>query len=219
MDFPHVIFGIDPSLNGTGLCVLKDSRPVFQGTIGHKTIDGYGRLTDIRKTIMEILDIHQPTLVQLEGLSLGSNMNSVVTAAEISGCIKQLLDQYGFGFGQQAVKEHPKACLVVSPMTMKKFCLGHGNIEKDERYLLKILETININFPDSNQADAYMHATMAGIVAQVMRGEVPLSNLPIHQQESLISERRAKHILKMGKTKAMKQPDDKRVLCIDDFNP
>ena len=218
MLFPDPVLGIDQSMNGTGICVLKAGKPVLLETLSFEAEDGYKRLTSIRDRLTEILYQWSPTLIQMEGLSMGSNMNSVVTGAELGGVIKELLSAKGYGFGKQAVKGD-KACLVVSPMTMKKFCLGHGNIQKDERYLLTVLEILKINFVDSNQADAYMHAWMGGIVAQVVAGAVPLSNLPVVQQEALVNERTAKRILKMGKTKAMKQPDELRVQCIDDFNP
>ncbi len=94
-------------------------------------------------------------------------------------------------------------------MSMKKFVLGKGNVQKDTSYLLKIFDAIHQRFANDNEADAYMHAWQSTMVVQVLRGKVAISNLTNAQQEALISKG-VKHIKGMSIAKAMKLDDDEK---------
>jgi len=75
---------------------------------------------------------------------------------------------------------------------MKKWVLGHGNIKKDTGYLMKVMAKTGMQFPDDNQADAYMHAVTLRAVFMLADGEMEVEGLTEAQTECFFSAKRMK---------------------------
>jgi Holliday junction resolvasome RuvABC endonuclease subunit len=204
--------GIDQSLTGTGLCVLEDGRLVYQELITTEGMVGHARLAHILERIESIVHANDPDVIQLEDYSMGPSGETAIKLIELGGLIKYALAMLGYHVGSEAIEAGGHALLVISAMSMKKFVLGKGNVQKDTSYLLTVMEKVGQRFENDNLADAYMHAWMATLVVQVLRGKVPISNLTNPQQEAMIS-RGVKKQKGLSIAKAMKLNDeDKRKL-------
>lgn len=208
------VIAVDQSLTGTAFAGLEDGKQFLLETVKHdESVRGFERIERILKRMRSILEEHKPLIFVMEDYSGGANVNTMIPLVELGGCIKLTLHQTGYQTGREAVLRGSKVLLIQSVQSMKKFMLGHGTVSKDSSYLLKVYQRLHIAFEDDNQADAYMHAQMAGLVYKVTRGELPISNLSSVQQEAIISRGvRAKSGMSMAK--AMKLPDkDKLALA------
>lgn len=222
--------GIDSSLTGTGLCGLDDeSGPLarYQVTVSHPpSVVGMERIWSIVSAIAAIVDEWKPDLIVMEEYAINAANTSCLTRlAELGGAIKVDCHQRGYEMGYGTwrnklekerawVSTRSAAKLFVSQprMSMTKFILGRGNIVKDpgkiDVYLAEVARCTGHQFPDDNQADAYMHAMMASMLVGVTRGKMPISNLLEHQQASLLDRVRPKG---MSLRKALKLSDDEKL--------
>lgn len=224
-----VVLGIDLSIRGTGLCLL-DGESVEPPVLETLSLEDFSERECVMKIVSRVLAIvleRGPNLVAIEDYAMGSaDTNNITRLAEIGGVIKWELQKAGFAFGygtarNKADRDVARATtltaqrlLVLQPSsTMKSFCLGKGNVPKDTRYLLTVKEQMGIHFTDDNQADAYMHAYMAGLVVAVLRGQIPIGNLPEKSQHALI-ERARKKTKGISEKKAMKLSDEEKFKLI-----
>ncbi|MCL2640304.1 MAG: crossover junction endodeoxyribonuclease RuvC [Phycisphaerales bacterium] len=203
------IYALDLSLASTGHCLLNDGQIVVLETI--KTTDDmtlYQRIEKIVTRVMQVATEHTPNVVVIEEYAFTASTNTITKLAELAGVVKyHLLVGLGYHEGHDALIEAKKTLCIQTQSQMKKFCLANGATKKDSRYLLEVFDRIKRRFEDDNQADAYMHAWMAGIVVGVLRGNITISDLPLHQQEALIAggARRQKGL---SIAKAMKLPEE-----------
>jgi hypothetical protein len=128
-------------------------------------------------------------VISREGYSFASKGRSVFNLGELGGCIDLTLYR----------SEIPNfvSYYVLPPTVVKKFCLGSGSIKKDSGYLLKVYNKFGTEFPDDNQADAFMIATtlLAFIKAScIQKGqlngfdhEVYFNSLSVVEKEALLS--------------------------------
>lgn len=202
--------GIDQSINHTGLCLLVAGKPVVLESIDLEKLDGFARQATIVDRIEAIVDEHRPTIIVMEDYARQAHSSSIIPLVELGGCIKMAAHRRGYGFTREDRLHAERVFMVQNQSQMKKFVLGDGSISKDEAYLLKILNKINLQFQDSNQADAYMHAWMSVLVLAVMRGYVTIDSLPSYQQEALISGG-AKRRKGLSLSKAMKLPVEEKI--------
>ena len=218
--------GIDPSKNGTGLCLLDDesvsSEPVLLEYVAVGERFGIARSATIADRVAEIIDTHQPHLIAMEGYAFGAPSSTIAQLCEIGGMIKLIAHRAGYDFGygtgqnrreREAAREATltsRQLFVTQTVTqMKKFCLGAGNVSKDPRYLLTVFKAMGREFESDDFADAYMHAWMAQIVLEVLRGNIEISHLYRYQQEALISAG-VKQRSGLSLAKAMKLPDEQK---------
>ena len=205
------VYALDLSLAGTGHCLLRDGEIVVLETI-HTTdaMTLYQRIEKIFTRITAVIAEHEPNVIVTEDYAFTASTNTITKLAELAGVIKyHLLVNLGYSEGHDALAKAAKAFCTQTQSQMKKFCLANGATKKDSRYLLEVFDRIKRRFDDDNQADAYMHAWMAGIVVGVLRGNVTISDLPSHQQEALISGgvRKQKGL---SIAKAMKLPEEEK---------
>lgn len=205
------VIACDQSLTGTAIAGLENGKKFMLETIRHdESVKGFARVERILERVRSILTEHQPDIFVLEDYSVGANVMTAIGLIELGGCIKLVARQLGYQQGRDHILRGEKVMIIQSAQEMKKFNLGLGNVCKDTSYLLKVHQKLHVVFDDDNQADAYMHAVMAGLVYRVTRGEVPISNLTVAQQEALISRgARAKKGLSLPK--AMKMSDKEKL--------
>jgi crossover junction endodeoxyribonuclease RuvC len=139
------IIGLDLSLTGTGIVVLRDSRIVYQELVTTKpgTTD-MQRIITIMNQITEVLTTYAgpDCLVVIEGPSYGSNTSSIHTLGKLAGVVELSLVLRNITY------------LIVPPTSLKKLITGKGNAKK-EQMLLQIYKKYGIEFHDNNLADAF----------------------------------------------------------------
>ena len=137
--------GLDLSLTGTGVVVLKDNskKPIVAKCIKTKNLRGGERLAYIWQEIHQILDMGWESAVVIEGYSYGSiNRGLPFQIGELGGVVRERLTHYRLLY------------TVVPPTTLKKFITGHGNAKKPE--VMKIVQNRwGFETKDNNIADAY----------------------------------------------------------------
>jgi len=140
--------GIDLSLTATGFLVLDSNGGVVHqeiiSTNSKQLIED--RISYITNKILSSL--RREDRIFIEGLSFGSQGNSLMELAGLHYYLRTHLKQKGFTFK------------VISPSSLKKFMTGKGNCKKD-LVLLNVYKKFGVEFCDSNLADAYVLARMA----------------------------------------------------------
>lgn len=224
------IFAIDQSMSATGLCMLDDEctdpKPSVLETIDASKLVGFERQKKIIDRVLGLISTHTPDLVVFEGYSFGSRTNNITQIAELIGPIKFVMQNelgYHPGYGMSGNKAEYEICrrntataerLMVAQASgsMKKFCLGAGGTQKDTSYLLTVFQRLSMQFDDDNQADAYMHAWMAGQLLGAARGQIHMSNFSKMQQDVVIrAVVGSKHLPKgLSITRVMKLSDDEK---------
>lgn len=144
--------GLDLSLTGTGVTILKDSTHVCSTTIRSRppkvaTPEAeIERLNIIIESVVEYLKKglgEAPRLVVIEGLAFSArNTTAVMQLAGLSYMTRSRLLKEEWPF------------LVVAPTTLKKYITGKGNSPK-ELMLLEVYRRYGIAFLDNNQCDSF----------------------------------------------------------------
>jgi len=204
-----VVLGVDQSINGTGLCVLKDASPVLLKTVKQDASMGFARFDNICREIETIISTHQPNIVVAEECTGHNHSASLMGLVELLGCIKLTVYRLGYRADREAYLKGDKVFVCQNQSSMKKFCLGSGSVKKDSGYLLSVFQRMHVQFEDDNQADAYMHAWMVEIVRGVVCGDIDIDDLPTHQQETLIA-RGVKSRKGLSMTRAMKMSAEEK---------
>jgi Holliday junction resolvasome RuvABC endonuclease subunit len=205
-----IVLGIDQSLTGTGLAVVEDHKLVESRTIDSSDYKGMDRLNYVCEQVEQVVRDRQPHIIAIEDYARQvRNSQALIPLVELGGCIKWSLYDLDYETGNHAIRAGVKVLMVQNQSQMKKFCLGSGNVQKDSSYLLRVFERFSIRFADDNQADAFMHATMASLVYHAIQGKLQIANLPRNQQEVLISSA-IKHRKGLSLTKALKLPDEEK---------
>lgn len=172
---PRCYAGIDPSLTGTGICVLMDGDKPFLRTIAttpktHPVI--FERIDHIVGEISDVLfreySFRPDYSICIERPFVSpQNMNSQQNLIVLSYLIREELYRCRMPYRD------------VSPMTLKKFVCGKGKAEKS-MMLMRVYQNWDISAGDDNQADACGLAHMAKAVDAVM-GKVDRKTWPQYQ--------------------------------------
>lgn len=147
----NTIIGIDQSLTGTGVSVLKKNKVSYSDVIKTADMRGMERLDYICKSLVKIIEeqtsLGEEIIVVREGYSYGSfKSSSVFELGELGGIIDMMF-----------YHSDRKVSLYVLPPTLWKLMVfGCGNVKKDTQYLLKAYDVTGIKFSDDNIADSYM---------------------------------------------------------------
>lgn len=196
--------GIDQSLNGTAIGLLDEGSNLLRSYLIRPqgmTLESWTKMTQwerIDRTVTmieEIIVTDEPQVVAIEDYARSAHSASLIPLVELGASIKHMLYRHGYRGGRDEVLKAPeeqKLLLVQNQSNMKKFVMGTGAAKKDTAYLLNVMESVGKSFKDDNLADAYMHAWKAKLAVAVVQGRVDISDLPVHQQESLIGEKAAK---------------------------
>lgn len=139
--------GIDPSLTGTGIAVIKDGQLVAQ-TLAPKKLRHVHRLKWFRFELIKILNAYEPDIVAIEGYGFGAKNSHAHSLGELGGVLKlALLD---------CMTDY----LVVPPTSLKMFVTGKGNSPKTVMGK-ELYKRFEIDLDDDNQVDAAGLAMMA----------------------------------------------------------
>jgi Holliday junction resolvasome RuvABC endonuclease subunit len=206
------IYSIDQSFRGFGHVVLEDGKTIFSETINtdDEELSGFSRVIRLHHAVMEVLEQHKPDVVTIEDYAYGSTSNNITDVAELVGVLKfELIHRLGYSDSRDSLAAAKKALSIQTQSEMKKFNLGSGNVKKDSRYLLTVMQHTGIAFENDNIADAFMHAWRCGMSIGVLQGRVEVSGLPKHQQESLMSAG-VKRTKGVSMAKALKLPEQQK---------
>jgi Holliday junction resolvasome RuvABC endonuclease subunit len=168
-----VYIGIDPSLTGTGVCILDaygghSVRTIKTTPKTHPNI--YRRIDCIVNAITEIAGRHADPRICIERVFVSpKNMNSQQHLIVLGYMIRRMLFWGGLMF------------IEVSPMTLKKFVCGNGKAEKS-MMLMRVYQHWDVSADDDNQADAVGLAHMAQAIEGVRDGG-DLASWPKYQVE------------------------------------
>jgi len=135
------LFGIDPSLNNTGIAYYEGDR-IKTGTIPVKKLRRVSRLVFVRDTLEDYLDEFQPDKVIYEGYAFGAKGQALFDIGEMGGVLKILCYEKGIDV------------LLVPPATLKLFAAGKGNAKKEEM-IVAINERWGRWFSSDDEADAF----------------------------------------------------------------
>jgi Holliday junction resolvasome RuvABC endonuclease subunit len=133
------IIGIDLSLTGTGLCVLRDGGQLrtISTTAKTRTED---RLITIRRAIAQECGCMDAAII--EGLSYGSVGGAQAERSALHWMVRVDLYQLGVPY------------VVVTPMSLKKFVCGTAKAEKS-MMIREVFRRWNVVAANDNEADAF----------------------------------------------------------------
>jgi Holliday junction resolvasome RuvABC endonuclease subunit len=151
------IIGIDQSLTGTGLALLdNEGKLIKTKLVKTGKVMGVQRLEMITNEILTFCtDVKERFVIAREGYAFGAKGRATFSLGELGGCIDLTLYRHQ----RFSSSGFMVAFYVLPPNVVKKFCLGSGGIKKDSGYLLQVYNKLGKEFPDDNQADAFMIAT------------------------------------------------------------
>jgi Holliday junction resolvasome RuvABC endonuclease subunit len=172
--------GIDPSLTGTGICVLMEGERPFVRTIAtspktHPVI--FERLNYIASEIIDVL-VERYGFGPDDGIFIErpfvspQHMNSQQNLLVLSYLIRHELYSANLPWHD------------VSPMTLKKFVCGKGTAEKS-MMLMRVYQHWDISADDDNQADAVGLAHMALATAEVRGKPAAIQKWARYQIEAI----------------------------------
>jgi crossover junction endodeoxyribonuclease RuvC len=167
-----ISMGLDLSLTGTGVVILKDGKIIKQKLIkskpsGDKPLNEVVRLKKIVEEIEMVISEESPIVVVIENLAFAVRKTTALTQlAGLSFLVRSLLVDYNIPF------------YMCAPTTLKKFATGKGNSEKDHM-ILEAYKKYGVESIDNNIADALFLAKMGSAIMGY--GKVTL----IHQIETI----------------------------------
>lgn len=139
-----MILGLDISLNGTGICLLKPGNKTRSSKIvPPKDCVGVDRLAFVRKQVRALLYEYEPDLIIIEGYAF--SRQHAHSMGEMGGVIKLLIRQLGL------------TAMAIPPSTLKCFILGpskKGESGKD-KMMMTIFKKYGKEFETADEADAY----------------------------------------------------------------
>lgn len=178
LDHSFVILGIDQSLTGTGLAVVKATFPelkTVETRIVSSKLKGFSRIEEILMNIKGLVATHQPSVIAMEDYTRMANSASLAPLIELASCIK--LDLFRLGLEP----------VIQNQSSMKKFAFGDGGTQKDSSYLLRVFDITGQRFPDDNQADAFLHAWLMVEKIWYATGKRNIDDLTAKQRDTLMA--------------------------------
>lgn len=150
-----IIVGMDLSLTSTGLCIFAGGEHKLfmvrtkpdQFATEVERVQWIGR--SVQQKIKSFLTFGEALSPEdifwgVEDYAFNSRTGKVITRAEVTGFIKQIMLSWT---GRGPVKVHPK--------TLKKFICGRANNVSKAHHLSYALEKYKIHFPNDDVCDAY----------------------------------------------------------------
>jgi len=146
-DFIYI--GIDQSMNSTGVVAIDEEYKIIDDYIisSDKSLENYERIMNIGDNlivnILKLKDEYDCILkCCIEGLSFASHGRGVIQQGALHNYIRILL------------LKNDIQNVVCEPTVLKKFVTGKGQCKKD-LMLMKIFKKWNIEFDNTDIADAY----------------------------------------------------------------
>lgn len=148
MDKDIVSMGIDLSLTGTGVVLLRNGKIEHKDLIktkpsGERPVDELKRLFKIVDMIAEARKASTVDIAVIENLAFGvRNATSLTQLAGLSYFTREYLYGEGIPF------------VLVAPNSLKKFVAGDGKAKKDQM-MLETYKRYGVSLLDDNICDAY----------------------------------------------------------------
>ena len=177
------VIGIDQSLTGTGVAEIDHDGKLIRRELlkigKSKSVERLKLICD--QIVVFCQQVNGRFVVAREGYSFGSRGRATFSLGELGGCIDLTL----FTASLTGMVSY----YVIPPTVVKKFCFGSGSVKKDSAYLLSVYNKFRIEFPDDNQADAFMIAkTVLGMLRGREKGDSKyFESLTLPQKEALVS--------------------------------
>ena len=204
----HCFLGCDIAMNNNGFCVLyvqfDPTAPDFFRIISFKSvrisinkdydfggdIEKFVKLNKIIVNNLNSLPNH-PRFSQRMHDNIFMKYNAIAREGGAYGSPGRLYDlgrnvgifDY-YLYGESFIER--KNYYILPPMSIKKFCLGKGNIKKDTGYLLEIYKKFNIEFQNDDEADGFLIAFMAANIYGVRNSLIDIKNLEQTKKNVLI---------------------------------
>jgi Holliday junction resolvasome RuvABC endonuclease subunit len=144
--------GLDPSLNGTGVCFLDGAGFVQMETILPGVLRGAARLSFIKESFLKLCGERRPTFVAIENYSYDS-VGRVFQLGEVGGVLRVSVFELGVTYAE------------VAPKALKKFATGRATADKPAVIAAVTATAKKEGWPidpaDDNQADACVLAMIA----------------------------------------------------------
>jgi len=143
-----ISIGLDLSLTGTGVVVLKNGKIIKQKLIkskpaGDKPVDELKRILKIINEIELVLSEELYGIAVIEGLAfMVRNATALVQLSALNYMIRAVLLKKNIPF------------IIVAPTSLKKFITGDGKSKKDV-ILMEVYKRYGVTIFDDNEADAY----------------------------------------------------------------
>lgn len=141
--------GLDLSLSGTGVVILKNGEIVLEKLIKSKPIpegkpvDEVRRIQKIVEEIEYCLSEDLPDIAVIEGLAfMVKNATALVQLSALNYMTRALLLSYNIPF------------IIAAPTSLKKFVTGNGASKKDV-IMMEVYKRYGVTLLDDNIADAY----------------------------------------------------------------
>ena len=123
-----IYMGVDQSLTGTGVVVIKDDKIIHQQLIvSEKTkntkspsIDYTRRLVKIKNEIKNIILTVDPNYIALEGMAFGARGRAIFDIGGLSHILRECFLSLGIPF------------IIVPPTILKKYWTGKGTANKGD---------------------------------------------------------------------------------------
>jgi crossover junction endodeoxyribonuclease RuvC len=138
------VLGLDPGIDRLGWGVVegetfKNFRYISSGLISsNKNESSELRLSEIYDDLIQLIEIHRPTIVYAEELFFAKNVKTAMIVSEVRGVIKIAVQK-----GQCDYEE-------IHPRTLKKKITGIGNAHKKQvQYMLEQI----FHFTEKPQTD------------------------------------------------------------------
>lgn len=148
--------GIDPSLTGTGIVVVKDGKIIDKlliksKPVGDRPIDEMDRIKKIVGLVNISLEMYKPDVICMEGLAFMARNTSA------------LMQLAGLNYMLRSMFHGHKQWYIVAPSTLKKFITGKGQGDKGI-IMMEIYKKYGIELSDNNIADAFVLAQIGQAV-------------------------------------------------------
>jgi crossover junction endodeoxyribonuclease RuvC len=152
----HIIAGIDPSLQKTGLVIMEsDGTIICEKLITPKKLKGVERLQFIRNELLSNLKKYHVTVVSIESYSFSSRGRAMFNLGELGGVIRLALFDNQFPYFD------------VSPSSLKSFIAENGLADK-EMMRKAVLRKYKLDISEDNICDAFSLARMGLVLGDAM---------------------------------------------------
>lgn len=144
----HIIAGIDPSLQKTGLIIMNSQGKVLaEELIKPKKLKSIARLKYIKDQLMKHLKEHKVTIVAIESYSFGSRGRATFSLGELGGVLRLALVENNYRYFD------------VSPSSLKSFVAENGAADK-VMMRQAVIRKYRLDISEDNICDAYGLARM-----------------------------------------------------------
>ena len=147
-----IFMGVDQSLTGTGITVKENNKYTYY-LIGTKktkdtkcpSIDYTKRLKKLVSEVEKYIDIHNPDMICIEGMSYGSTGAVVFESGGLSHMFRSLFLDKGIPF------------IIAPPTVIKKFWTGKGNADKLLMVQTAELKGVEIPFTERLNKETHLN--------------------------------------------------------------